>query len=292
MEAQMPFRIEIIPPNNHSFHLATTQDYQNYLSLVEKYGKNKVREFEGEKFTPANIFLTVTRETITWFISQTLDLDFTSQQWRNQLYSTAAKAHRKTDSGCVRYYRGTNSLHVKRQHITIEEASHNHNHYRFNNEVTPCMLEAHLTNFVEIDMCSTYGGSSKKGEPKFLDKEQKDDIVAAFASCYEEEHKKSIYTGLSRHDEFVESPYLKYTDEDIKELEQGVRLEGGCRDLAQKTSLTMLGIHAYKADQRQHCATSQKVIERRVTYQNRIRFLNEKMHNTERAILESSNLAL
>lgn len=87
----MPFRIDIVSPTGGA-HIAPTQAYQDYLDDVKKYG-DIFGPFTKEKTTEVGLVLSVTRQTINWSIEATVDRDFTSQQWRNEVYGTAADAH-------------------------------------------------------------------------------------------------------------------------------------------------------------------------------------------------------
>lgn len=257
----MPFRIDVPSPTGKPF-MAPTQAYQDYLDDVKKHG-DIFGPFTGVKHTEANLYISVTRQTISWSIVAPLEHDYTSQQWRNEVYGTAAVGHREISEGCVGYYRGTNSLHVKRQHQTANEAAHNHNHYRFNGDVTPELFAQHLRNFVKHDKSSTHNGSSKVGVPKFLTSADAEEIISAYTLCYQEE----VRTGLKK--EYLNDSYYKYTREDIEELDEGLKIEGACRDMSKSEAHTMAGLHYDRAELRQHKDTPAAVIESRRIYQKR-----------------------
>lgn len=259
----MPFRIDVPTPNGRP-HRAPTQEYQNYLDDVARYG-NIFGPYTGVKYTEANLFISVSRETIGWFIAAPLEEDYTSQQWRNEVYGTAADAHR--EMGCVGYYRGTNSLHIRRQHQTAEEAAHNHNHYRFETEVTPELFAQHIRNFVKYDKASTHNDSSLPGSSKFLTAEAADIIIETFTECYKEEKR----TGLDK--EYATDPYYQYTREDLLELEEGRKIEGSCRDMSKGREHTMSGLRYDRAEERQHTDTPASVLESRRIYAERTKLL-------------------
>lgn len=261
----MPFRIDVPAPNNKygHRHKVRTQKYQDYLDDVKKYGNIFGKFPKEEKYTYVGLVLTVTRESINWFIEDDLEHDFSSQKWRDEVYGTAALAQRDTKTGCVGYYRGTNSLHVKRQHQTIEEATHNHNHYRFETEVTPELFASHILNFVKFDQESTHNGTSKVGESKFLTMNDALYMINAFKLCYEEENK----SGISEN--FKSDPFYEFTQKDKDELEWGKQHEGECRDLKKDMTFTMAGLFFNKAEERQHHCTSESVIIKRGIYQGR-----------------------
>ncbi|HHF7344242.1 TPA: hypothetical protein ACPSKB_000644 [Legionella feeleii] len=257
----MPFRIDVPSPNGES-HQAPTQAYQDYLDDVEKYG-NIFGPFKGDMYTPARLYLSVTRQSITWSMVAPLEHDYTSQKWRNEVYSTAGLGHREISEGCVGYYRGTNSLHVKRQHQTANEAAHNHNHYRFNTDVTPELLAQHLRNFVKHDKASTHNGSSLSGVPKFLTSIDAERIIEAYTLCYQEE----VRTGLKK--ELEDDPYYQYTKEDRDELREGLEIEGTCRDMSKSLEHTMVGLRYDRAEERQHKDTPLSVLHSRQIYAER-----------------------
>ena len=289
----MPFRIDVPAPKGGR-HVAITQEYQLYLDDKAEYEKTddytinnipypnyKPTYTPGNgKTTTAGLVLSVTRETINWSIEAPVDQDYTSQKWRNEVYGTAGKAQRAIPVGCVGYYRGTNSLHVKRQHQTIDEAAHNHNHYRFEQEVTPELFEQHVMNFVEFDKESDHNGTSKKGESKFLSEESAKIIIEAFRICYDDEHsleeKNANYKrNQTPEQEFLKDHFYSYTEKDKLELEQGKKIEGQCRDMTKGLSYTMAGLFAEIADQRQHDRTSIEVKRSRQAYQQREKAIDE-----------------
>lgn len=257
----MPFRIDVPSPNGESYQ-APTQAYQDYLDDVEKYG-DIFGPFKGDMYTPASLYLSVTRQSITWSMVAPLKHDYTSQKWRNEVYGTAGLAHREISEGCVGYYRGTNSLHVKRQHQTANEAAHNHNHYRFNTDVTPELFAQHLRNFVKHDKASTHNGSSLCGVPKFLTSMDAERIIEAYTPCYQEE----VRTGLKK--ELESDPYYQYTREDTEELREGLVIEGTCRDMSKGLDHTMVGLRYDRAEERQHKDTPLSVLKSRQIYAGR-----------------------
>ncbi|WP_019216628.1 hypothetical protein, partial [Legionella tunisiensis] len=259
----MPFRIDVPTPDGRP-HIAPTQAYQDYLDDVDHYG-NIFGPYTGVKYTEVNLFISVSRETIGWFIAAPLEHDYTSQQWRNEVYGTAADAHR--EMGCVGYYRGTNSLHIRRQHQTAEEAAHNHNHYRFESEVTPELFAQHIRNFVKYDKLSTHNDSSMIGLSKFLTKDDAEMIIEAFTQCYITEKR----TGLDK--EYAQDPYYQYTREDLLELEEGRKIEGSCRDMSKGREHTMSGLRYDRAEERQHTDTPSSVLESRRIYAERSKAL-------------------
>ena len=239
----MPFRIDI----------------GNFKAETQAWEDAKFHKDYPDKYMDASVVLSVTRETINWAINA--PMDDTSQRWRDEIYATAAKAHRAA-GGCVGYYRGTNSLHVKRQHINIEEAAFNHNHYRFEEEVTPEMFARHVWNFVKYDIESTHNGSSEVGQSKYLNVVDAGYIIQAFRSFYAQQDR------VAKAD-FEQSDYFKYTELDKEELSQGLEIEGACHEDSKPLEHSIAGLATDIADQRQHSRTSDLVVLKRMRAKDR-----------------------
>jgi hypothetical protein len=135
-------------------------DTSAYESKLEEFGAlgykfrltdGKVYEIsEGKKTCELSIKFQVKGSVITWaFIAPR---DETYQEFRDLLYGSAAKAHDKVEAGCEKYYRGSDSYHLKKMHTSAQEAGFNHNHYRLSNglDVTPKEVAEHLREFVNL----------------------------------------------------------------------------------------------------------------------------------------------
>jgi hypothetical protein len=154
-------------------------------------------------------------------------MDETTQTFRDELYSSAAIGHLKVEKHCERYYRGTNSLHVKKMHTNEAESGFNHNHYRVSEgDVTPADVLQHLIGVVEAQRDLKIVGDDSK--EKFLDRNEALVIANLFARHVED---------LSKRTSLVPSPDDEFTPEDIAEWESSRHLEEPCRSIEPSVSL-------------------------------------------------------
>lgn len=133
---------------------------------IKLYEREKQRmEKDGSKFQVSDkkvyqcFSLNKTREipikfqvkgsTMTWYL--VAPKDTTLQEFRDQLYKTAAKAHLKVENHCRKYYTGSDSLHIKKMHTHKDEINCNHEHYRIQDDqdVQPVHVYQHLSGFIE-----------------------------------------------------------------------------------------------------------------------------------------------
>jgi hypothetical protein len=142
---------------------------------------------------------------INWFIIGPLDQS--TQKFRDIIYLAAANAHALT-KGCTGYYRGTNSLHVKRHHTKLDDALYNHNHYRFENDVTPDMLRDHMNAIIMQE----FGGNilnrdrSHVGSEVHMSMEMRKRIVDTIVGEYEGYYKiftteRNLKSAIDMHNE-------------------------------------------------------------------------------------------
>jgi hypothetical protein len=117
------------------------QQLEDQALIVEIDNKNLGTILECNGIETFTIKLEVLGQVINWFVIG--EMDQSTQDFRDVIYKTAAQAHALID-GCTGYYRGTNSLHLKRHHTRVEDSFNNHNHYRFDKNVTPDMLRDHM----------------------------------------------------------------------------------------------------------------------------------------------------
>ncbi len=125
---------------------------------------------EGETIT-LPIKFQVKNAVITWsFIAP---MDKTHQDFRDQVFNTAAKAHASVHNSCETYYRGTNHYHLKAMHSYAEESEFNHNHYRTADDgpITPVEVYEHLYAFY----------AQPEGKQFISSPEERDDIILKYA---------------------------------------------------------------------------------------------------------------
>ena len=221
--------------------------------------------------------------TITWYIDA--PMDETKQSFRDEVYRSAAIAHLTVDNHCERYYRGTNSLHVKKMHTHENEAAKNHNHYRVidGKDVSSQDVAQHLTAFVQaqkkLDLVT------KTGREKFLDAKEAQQIITAFrihelVVMHKGPKKTAIVDGStcvlpdrpsqSIREEYKAHPDQKFTKEDDEEWAANKSSEEPCRsisvgelgleDLLEQIKASMRGIGSEKANTRQMEGSAHAVI--------------------------------
>ncbi len=126
-----------------------------------------------DKETRVFVVVATYRNTINWLVLGEMNKD--SQKFRDEIYVCASRAHNTLERGCGKYYRGTNSVHVKRLHSDPFESMYNHNHYplgglkgadfdarTFPDDVTPEEFTQHVLAFAKADK-EMHGGI-----PRFL----------------------------------------------------------------------------------------------------------------------------
>ncbi len=177
---------------------------------------------------------------MTWYI--VAPMDETHQSFRDEVYQSAAIGHLKVDNHCERYWRGTNSFHVKKMHTSENESQFNHNHYRVRDDrdITPIDVEQHLMGFVEAQR--TLGLVDGPTE-KFLTTEEASQIVTDFKIYHTVVNHEGpaipsqtidgIEFSLPERDisiltAYKNSPDQVFTEEDIKEWEENRHKEEPC----------------------------------------------------------------
>ena len=206
----------------------------------ERFGEKTPPIFLKE--TPVSIVVSTYANCINWFIVGPMSLD--GQKFRDEVYLCASRANSESERGCGNYYRGTNDLHVKRQHADAFEAMYNHNHYpqggvngsdfdagTFPADVSPEEFREHLTSFLKFD------AELHDGIPRFISKCKVDEICELFSEAYHNPH--IVDNSGSR----------AYNEKDIEELALYGDVEKPCKSTGRSENTR--GIHADKADERQ-----------------------------------------
>lgn len=188
-------------------------------------------EVNPGNFKPVQIKIQVKEGTITWYITNA-QLNETTQEFRNQVFRTAALGHLLVKRACNKYYRGTNSMHIKRMHTSETESSLNHNHYRVENDhVTPAQFQEHLYGFLEAQ--KAYGFADN-----FLTQREADDLIKQYENFDAQQNIKD--DGVkTRRETFHEREQLKWTDLDIQELNANKAIEEPCK--AQRMNVPLNG---------------------------------------------------
>ncbi|MDN3504906.1 MAG: hypothetical protein P0S95_04960 [Rhabdochlamydiaceae bacterium] len=242
--------------------------------LQHLFDENKVVEYEtlrgdfesrGSKFrlTKGKIFqIFPSEETMnvplkfqvkggcmTWYI--VAPMDETHQSFRDEVYQAAALGHLTVKNHCEKYWRGTNSLHVKKMHTDESESMLNHNHYRVrgDRDVGPEDVQEHLFGFVkaQLDM----GLIDRNGEPKYLGFKEAKAILHDYKVRWIKDTHEGAATEVIIDGEVVElpdrehsiiseykaSPKQKLTLEDRVEWEENKHLEKPCITIGDSTTL-------------------------------------------------------
>lgn len=153
-----------------------------------------------------DIAVQVKGPSITWYFYTDNVKDEYSQDFRDELYIAAGKAHEKVDNGCGLYYRGSNAYHVKTMHVEEKEAFYNHNHYRIkdNIPVTPHDFAQHMIEIVK----------QKNMDQWFIPGEEKL-IIAEFEKFY----KKWIYKGENGDEPSAAEIYAQRADQKLNKAD-------------------------------------------------------------------------
>lgn len=183
--------------------------------------------------------------TITWYFISPLDA--TRQEFRDELYQSAALGHLKVDGHCEKYWRGTNSLHVKKMHTKLEEAETNHNHYRLENDrdYSPITVTQHLFGLVEAQQEMGLFEDKTKIE-KFLSLEEALEISHQYNLFWTEMNHvgaahvakvgaKTLHLPARKESlmsRYKQLPEHTFTPEDIAEWEANRDKEEPCRAIS------------------------------------------------------------
>ncbi len=228
--------------------------------------------FESDQTMEVPIKFQVKGSTITWYFDA--PKDETHQDWRDDfVYMPAAVGHLEVDGHCEKYWRGTNSLHIKKMHTRQSEDKLNHNHYRIENDrdVTPTQVAQHLVGFVNahklIDEAREQGVIPPSKYGFLADKILTVEEVKEISHKFNVHHVKANHVGpaedvkvgeevvhLPAREESLLSVYKNskkqtFTAEDLKEWEEHKHEEEPCRSINQATPIKQK-IEAIKAGMR------------------------------------------
>ncbi len=238
---------------------------KEYEALEERFEKTenvKVRLTKGEVFQifPSEntgavpIKFQVKEGTITWYFeTDSVGMDETHQDFRDQLYQSAALGHLTVPEHCDKYWRGTNSLHVKKMHTKEAESTSNHNHYRLEDDkdYNPRTVYQHLMGLVRAqDEMGLYDGDSLargdlQTQQKFLTHAEAIELSHQYNVFYAKQHyvgpARSILVGkelvpvpeteVSLASQYKAKSKAAYTREDILEWEQNKKEEQPCKEV-------------------------------------------------------------
>ncbi len=194
---------------------------------------------DSDKTMAVPITFQVKGGCITWYIKA--PMDETHQEFRDEIYGAAGLGHLKVKDHCEKYWRGTNSLHVKKMHTNEAESGFNHNHYRMRDrDVDPVAVYEHLHGFVEAQKEMELIDAS--GREKFLDQDEANEICNKFIRFWVEANhvgpEMTVKLGdeeirlptreRSIIEEFRDSPSQRLTPEDIEEWESNKEKENPC----------------------------------------------------------------
>lgn len=215
--------------------------------------------FESEKAVEVPIRFQVKGGTMTWYFIA--PKDETHQSWRDELYMAAGLGHLKVDNHCEKYWRGTNSLHLKKMHTRESEDELNHNHYRLENDIdaTTMHVAQHLFGFVEaqkeIDEARKLEGLGLSAEgpltDKFLDAKEAQEISRLFNIWWvkanhvgqaKEMDIEEKHISLPAREESLIALYKKsdkqrFTPEDEMEWKKHKHQEEPCRSIVKDSTI-------------------------------------------------------
>lgn len=237
--------------------------------------------FPSEQTLKVPIKLQVKEGVITWYFIAPHDV--TKQDFRDEVYRSAALAHLRVENACEKYLRGTNALHVKKMHTSEEESGLNHNHYRLmeGHDVEPKDLRQHLMGFVQAQKELKLVAGDKE---KYLDKEEAEEILRQYEKHWTIiNHKGEAKTveiagekidlpkrEKSLLEEYKAKEMAQWDDDDRAEWEQYKHLEMPCRSINPDTPVEvrleaaakgMRGIRSEVQHQRQIQGSRLKVLK-------------------------------
>jgi hypothetical protein len=182
--------------------------------------EGKFYEVVPGDYKEVRLKIQVKEGTINWYFAD-IGHDETTQEFRNQVFRTAALGHLLVDGACAKYYRGTNAMHVKRMHTSENEAKINHNHYRVHdNHVTPAQFKAHLEGFLKAQKAYDI-------ENKFLSEAEVVELIAEYQDFDNQLDEKDSNLKTKR-ELFHEQEQLKWSELDKKELNKNKPIEEPC----------------------------------------------------------------
>lgn len=232
------------------FDANLTKEYEAERKNFEKQGlqfrqtDDKVFQIlESDKTCEAGIRFQVKGGCMTWYIIA--PKDETHQSFRDELYQSAAVGHLTVENHCEKYWRGTNSLHIKKMHGNEKESGFNHNHYRIKEDlyVEPKDVAEHLIGTVKAqrDM-KLY---SATGREKFMDMDEASKIILDFTKFWVRINHSGQEQAVSIGEESLKLPARdksllslykekqekKLSKEDNEEWEKNKHLENPCTSI-------------------------------------------------------------
>jgi hypothetical protein len=214
------------------------EEYKNknqFFRLTE----GKIYEIKPAKDCKAcKVKVQVVGGNINWYFMDVAH-DETTQEFRNLVFRSAALGHLLVKDACVKYYRGTNALHLLRMHTKPEEYSQNHNHYRVKGDfVTPEQFKQHIEGFLLAQ--ERYGIKNT-----FLDKEDAEHLIKEYQAQWDlwqqkpEEYPDKTYLEIS-----IERDKKQFEQADTQELSENLGQENPCEatiiDIAQPQEVVIL----------------------------------------------------
>lgn len=184
--------------------------------------EGKFYEVTPGDFKDVKVKVQVKEGTITWYFSD-IGHDETTQEFRNLIFRSAALGHVLVPDACVKYYRGTNAMHVRRMHTSEEESKINHNHYRVHDDhVTVDQFRQHLMGFVQAEKAYGIDG-------KFLSEDEANAIIEKYKKYDERmDEKHPNYPDKTRREVYHEQELAKWTNTDIEEYLENKKVEEPC----------------------------------------------------------------
>ncbi len=232
------------------FDQGKSAQYELEKSAMEKGGQALYRKTDGKVFQlfdqdetmEVPVKFQVKLGTINWYFLA--PKDETHQSFRDELYIAAAIGHLlNVPNHCEKYWRGTNSFHLKKMHTKEEEDSFNHNHYRLedNLDASPLHVTNHLIGLVEAQHeMDLY---AEGGEEKFLTLDEASKLAQDFNVHWVKVNhigpEKDVVVGneavhlpetkVSLLEQYKASRENTLTPEDIKEWAENKQKEEPCR---------------------------------------------------------------
>lgn len=228
------------------FDQGLNERYDLELNSMKEAGA-KFRMTDGRVFEiidanntlSVNIKFQVKGGTLTWYILA--PKDETHQSFRDEVYAAAGLAHHEVTNHCEKYWRGTNSLHVKLMHTKEEEAGFNHNHYRMKDcHADPQAVYEHLFGFVKAQQ--DLGLKHADGTEKFLTEQEALQIYQNFEKFWFVSRHVGPAKTIKLNDEMVyleakdisdvdaykKTPEQLFTKEDLEEWETNKHKQDPC----------------------------------------------------------------
>jgi hypothetical protein len=240
------------------FDTGMTEKYDLEKKAMEEGGakfrltRGKVFQIsDSDEMITVPIVFQVKGGCLTWYIQG--PMDETHQEFRDEVYGAAGLGHLGVEGHCEKYWRGTNSLHVKKMHTSEAESGFNHNHYRMGDrDVDPKAVYQHLYGFVKAQEDLGLIEESS-GRAKFLDRVEADEIYRKFERFWVESTHVGPATTINLNGEdlhlpareeslvdmFKKSPGQVLTPEDIAEWEANRAKEEPCLVIKDWESLSV-----------------------------------------------------